>query len=62
MRPRHLGLAALLVALFGAGFIVGKSPAGVDGSYRELDAFVEVLERPRTRRSGRHGSCRAPTG
>ncbi len=43
MRPRHLGLAALLVALFGAGFIVGKSPAGVDGSYRELDAFVEVL-------------------
>jgi carboxyl-terminal processing protease len=43
MRPRHLGLAALLVALFGAGFIVGKSPAGVEGPYRELDAFVEVL-------------------
>ncbi len=43
MRPRHLGIAAFLVALFGAGFIVGKSPAGTDGSYRELDAFVEVL-------------------
>ncbi len=43
MRPRHLGIAAFLVALFGAGFLVGKSPAGVEGPYRELDAFVEVL-------------------
>ena len=43
MRPRHLGIAAFLVALFGAGFLVGKSPAGADGPYRELDAFVEVL-------------------
>ena len=47
MRPRHLGVAALLVALFGAGFLFGKSPAATDGSYRELDAFVEVLDRVR---------------
>src|SRR5688572_9933601 len=47
MRPRHLGLAALLVALFGAGFLVGKSPATSDGASRDLDAFVEVLDRVR---------------
>jgi hypothetical protein len=45
MRPRHLGLAALLVALFGAGFLAGKSPATSDSSYRELDTFVEVLDK-----------------
>ena len=45
MRPRHLGLAALLVALFGAGFLAGKSPATGDSSYRSLDAFVEVLDK-----------------
>jgi hypothetical protein len=27
MKPRHLVLAALLVALFGAGFLAGRSPA-----------------------------------
>lgn len=45
MRPRHLGVAALLVALFGTGFLVGKSPATSEVSYRDLDAFVEVLDR-----------------
>jgi carboxyl-terminal processing protease len=45
MRPRHLGLAALLVLLFGAGFLVGKSPSTNEGSYRNLDAFVEVLDK-----------------
>ncbi len=45
MRPRHLGLAALLVALFGAGFLVGKSPATQDDGYRNLDTFVEVLDK-----------------
>jgi carboxyl-terminal processing protease len=45
MRPRHLGVAALLVALFGAGFLVGKSPATTDRSDHDLDAFVEVLDR-----------------
>jgi len=45
MRLRHLGLAALLVALFGAGFLAGKSPATSDGPYRDLDTFVEVLDK-----------------
>lgn len=45
MRPRHLGVAALLVALFGTGFLVGKTPATSDGATRDLDAFVEVLDR-----------------
>jgi carboxyl-terminal processing protease len=45
MRPRHLGLAALLVVLFGAGFVVGKSPATSDGASRDLAEFVEVLDR-----------------
>ena len=45
MRPRHLGLAALLVGLFGAGFLAGKSPATGESSYRGLDTFVEVLDK-----------------
>jgi len=45
MRPRHFGLAALLVALFGAGFLVGKSPATSEGSYKDLDTFVEILDK-----------------
>jgi carboxyl-terminal processing protease len=45
MRPRHLALAALLVALFAAGFLAGKSPATQGASYRDLDTFVEVLDR-----------------
>jgi carboxyl-terminal processing protease len=45
MRPQHLGLAALLVALFGAGFLVGKSPATQEYGYRNLDTFVEVLDK-----------------
>jgi carboxyl-terminal processing protease len=45
MRPRHLGLAALLIVLFGAGFLVGKSPSLREGSGRNLDAFVEVLDK-----------------
>ena len=45
MRPKHLALAALLVALFGAGFLAGRSPATGESSYRNLDAFVEVLDK-----------------
>ncbi len=45
MRPKHLALAALLVALFGAGFLAGRSPARGETSYRNLDAFVEVLDK-----------------
>src|SRR5258705_12842711 len=45
MRPKHLALAALLVALFGAGFLAGRSPATGESSYRTLDAFVEVLDK-----------------
>ena len=45
MRPKHFGLALALVALFGAGFLAGKSPATQDGAYRQLDAFVEVLDK-----------------
>ncbi len=45
MRLRHFGLAALLVLLFGAGFLAGKSPATSDGPYRDLDTFVEVLDK-----------------
>ncbi len=45
MRPRHLGLAALLVVLFGAGFLVGKSPSVRESGGRDLDAFVEVLDK-----------------
>lgn len=45
MRPRHLALAALLVVLFGAGFVVGKSPATSDSASRDLAEFVEVLDR-----------------
>lgn len=35
----------MLVALFGAGFLAGKSPAKGESSYRGLDAFVEVLDK-----------------
>jgi carboxyl-terminal processing protease len=40
-----LGLAALLILLFGAGFLVGKSPSLREGSSRNLDAFVEVIDK-----------------
>ena len=43
MKPRHLVLAALLVALFGAGFLAGRSPATGTASPRNLDTFTEVL-------------------
>jgi carboxyl-terminal processing protease len=45
MKPRHLVLAALLVALFGAGFLAGRSPATVSPSPRNLDTFVEVMDK-----------------
>jgi carboxyl-terminal processing protease len=46
MRPKHLALAALLVTLFGAGFLTGKSPAtSTAPAYRNLDTFVEVLDK-----------------
>ena len=45
MRPRHFGLAIVLVGLFGAGFLVGKSPAVSGGGYHQLDTFVEVLKK-----------------
>ena len=45
MRPKHFALAALLVALFGAGFLAGKSPATSGSSYSSLDTFVEVLDK-----------------
>src|SRR4029079_9117063 len=45
MRPRHLVLAALLVALFGAGFLTGRSPGDALGPHRNLDSFVEVMDK-----------------
>jgi carboxyl-terminal processing protease len=45
MRPRHLVLAALLVALFGAGFLAGRSPGDALGPHRNLDSFVEVMDK-----------------
>src|SRR5689334_2573708 len=45
MRPRHLVLASLLVALFGAGFLAGRSPGAVEAPSRKLDAFNEVMDK-----------------
>jgi carboxyl-terminal processing protease len=45
MRPRHLALLALLVVLFGAGFLAGKSPATSELPYKELDTFIEILDK-----------------
>ena len=45
MKPRHLVLAALLVALFGAGFLAGRSPGEALGTHRNLDSFVEVMDK-----------------
>lgn len=47
---RRILLAALLVALFGAGWWVGRGSAGgASGDlYRNLDVFVEVLQRVQT--------------
>ena len=45
MKPRHLVLAALLVALFGAGFLTGRSPGDSLGTRKNLDSFVEVMDK-----------------
>ena len=43
---RRILLAALLLALFGTGWWVGRGSAGASGDlYRNLDVFVEVLQR-----------------
>lgn len=46
---RRMFLAVLLLALFGAGWWVGRGSAGGSGDlYRNLDVFVEVLQRVQT--------------
>jgi carboxyl-terminal processing protease len=45
MKPRHLVLATLLVALFGAGFLAGRSPATGEVASRKIDTFVEVMDK-----------------